>query len=798
VQIRRLSTRIAVAFALLLLAVQVASLMLINSVLSTGANRDIQQELNAGERIFNLIREERSRRLVQDASVLALDFGFREATATNDRGTLTSVLGNHGKRINADVMLLAGLDQKVMADTLHPDQAGVPFAFPELLKRAQEQGQATGFVLIDGQAYELVVVPVKAPVPIAWLATGLLINDHFAKDLRSLISLDVSFMTPGKDNRWRVLATTFGPEEKSELPVAFAARGGDGNADITVALGDVDYVTRLSLLGDRQNGLIVAVLQQSMQKALATLNKLQITMLTMGVLSLLATIVAAILIARNMTRPLNALSAFAQRIEQGDYSQPVAIHRQDEIGQLASAFNHMRTGIAAREARITDLANQDVLTGLPNRTLLRDRLEQAIKASKRSGETPTLLIMDLDRFKEVNDSLGHHVGDLLLQQVSQRLLATVMRESDTVARLGGDEFAILLPASDGEGGTLIARKLIDVLEQPILLDGHQLVVAASIGIAVYPEHGDEINTLMRRADTAMYAAKRSNSGFAVYDPRIEDQSEQQLSLMAELRQAVEQDQLLLYYQPKVDLATGTVRHVEALLRWQHPVRGFVPPDQFIPFAERTGFIKVITRWVIAKAMEQGEKWQASGLAINISINVSARDLVNPELSRVFDDYIIGQGKKLHWLSLEITESIIMADPAHALSTLEYLRSLGLRLSIDDFGTGYSSLAYLKKLPVDELKIDKSFVVNMQNDRDDAAIVQSTISLGHNMGLKVVAEGVEDAKTCDALRQLGCDYAQGYLFSRALAAADFETWMAQSPWGRFKPHLVAANPAVQAG
>jgi diguanylate cyclase (GGDEF)-like protein len=455
----------------------------------------------------------------------------------------------------------------------------------------------------------------------------------------------------------------------------------------------------------------------------------------------------------------------------------------------------MRTGIAAREARITDLANQDPLTGLPNRALLRDRLEQAIKASRRSGETPTLLVMDLDRFHEVNKTLGHNIGDLLLQQVSQRLLTVVMRESDTVARLGGDEFAILLPAADGEGGIVIARKLLDALEQTILLDGHELIVGASIGIAVFPEHGDEANSLMRRADTAMYAAKRSNSGFAVYDARFEGRSEEQLSLMAELRHAVENDELVLHYQPKIELATGIVQHAEALLRWRHPKRGFVPPDMFIPFAERTGFIKALTRWVVASAARQGMAWRDAGLNIQIAINVSARDLVTPELPRMFDELVKGDSRPLDWLSLEITESSIMADPGHALSTLEHLSKLGLRLSIDDFGTGYSSLAYLKKLPVDELKIDKSFVLDMQNNRDDATIVQSTIALGHNMGLKVVAEGIENVETLELLRQLGCDYGQGYYFSKALAAADFEAWLGNSPWTGGK-RIEGGRPSVR--
>jgi diguanylate cyclase (GGDEF)-like protein len=786
VRIRSLGTRIAVAFAILLLAVQAASLVLINSVLSTSVDRDIQEELSAGERIFNQIREEHSRRLVQAANILSADFAFREATASNDRNTLASALANHGARINADIMVLAGLDKLVAADTLHPDLAGTPFPFPKLVSVAEERGQATAFVLVDGRPYELVVVPVRAPLPIAWLATGFLIDDAFARNLQSLTSLEVSFLTrQGQGGGWQVLATTLPDTEKSDLPRAMSVVGGEGSANTVVHLGSDDYVTRASSLGSNDASIIVAVLQKSLQQALATLSKLQLTLLSLGVVSLLATVIAGASIARNMTGPISVLSTFAQRVEQGDYSQALVIDREDEIGRLASAFNLMRDGIAAREARITDLANRDVLTGLPNRALFRDRLEQAIKASKRFGEMPTLLIMDLDRFKEVNDTLGHHVGDLLLQQVSQRLVAAMPRESDTVARLGGDEFAILLPMGDTQNAERITRKLLSILEQPIPLEGHQLIVGASIGIATYPEHGDEINTLMRHADAAMYVAKRSNSGFAVYDPRYDEADEHKLSLMAELRRAVEQDELILYYQPKVDLANDSVTQVEALVRWRHPERGFMPPDQFIPFAEHTGFIKSITRWVIRNAMAQAAKWHAAGLSIHISINVSARDLVNPDFPGIFDELMRTNTGSLQWLTLEITESTIMADPGHAQSTLEYLSRLGLRLSVDDFGTGYSSLSYLKKLPVDELKIDKSFVLDMQGNKDDATIVRSTIDLGHNMGLKVVAEGVEDAGTCDALRRLGCDFVQGYFIGRPMPAGDFELWLAQSPWGGVK-------------
>jgi predicted signal transduction protein with EAL and GGDEF domain len=347
--------------------------------------------------------------------------------------------------------------------------------------------------------------------------------------------------------------------------------------------------------------------------------------------------------------------------------------------------------------------------------------------------------------------------------------------------LGGDEFAVLLPLGDVQIAQVIARRLLDAVEQPILLEGHRAVIGGSIGIASFPEHGEDLNTLLRHADLAMYAAKRSNSGFAIYDPLYEEQGQNRVSLMAELRHAVEHDELTLYYQPKVPLVNCAITQVEALVRWVHPERGFIPPDEFIPFAEHTGYIKMITRWVLDHALRQAVRWRDAGLNLNISINLSTRDLLNPELPEIFVELMKSHKAAADWLSLEITESAIMADPTRALGVLELLRGLGIHISVDDFGTGYSSLAYLKKLPVGELKIDKSFVINMANDKGDASIVRSTIDLGHNMGLKVVAEGVENRETWDLLRAWGCDIAQGYFISRPLSPDKLVEWLPQSEW-----------------
>jgi diguanylate cyclase (GGDEF)-like protein len=422
----------------------------------------------------------------------------------------------------------------------------------------------------------------------------------------------------------------------------------------------------------------------------------------------------------------------------------------------------------------------DPLTGLPNRTLFGDRLRQAMLIGQRERKPLALLIMDMDRFKEVNDTLGHHIGDLLLQQVALRLAAT-LRQSDTVARLGGDEFAVL-PEGGTElsGGCQAAKKILQALEQPFLIDGRNVDVGASIGIALYPDHGDEAATLMRHADVAMYVAKRTKRGYAVYAPQQDEHAVARLALIGELRHAIGHDELVLHYQPTVALETGKTIAVEALVRWRHPTRGLMPPDQFIPAAEETELVQPLARWVLNQGLRQLRSWVDSGVAIKLAVNLSAWNLHDPEFADITADLLQTWGIEPAWLKLEITESSIMAHSA--IETVERLSALGVGLSIDDFGTGYSSLAYLKRLPVNEIKIDKSFIIGLTEDSASVSIVRPIIELGHNMGLQVVAEGVENRETWDRLLALGCDLAQGYYLCPPVPAADLTRWLRESSWG----------------
>ena len=787
-KIHKLQTRIVLAFTLLLLLIQATSLVIINGVLSDSTSQDIRRNLLAGQRVFNLLREDNNRQLVQSASIMSSDFAFRKAVATADYGTVVSALANHGARINADVLLLVGIDGKLVADTLPAGHAGQPFQFPDLIAIAEQQKQAAAMVVLNGALYQMVVVPVLGPLPIAWLVVGFSIDDKFARNLQSLTALNVSFLARDRTGgQWQLLATTLPSGTSAALPHLLPSLPETTSPETistdiaTLHMGDEDYMTLTSGLETQSGTHIVAVLQQSLQQAQEPLRRLQAFLLFLSGISLIAMLAASYKIARSITKPISVLGSLASRIQQGDYSQPAPVDRADEIGELASAFNHMKDGLATREARITELAYRDQLTGLPNRTLFHDRLEQAAKVANRAGQNFALLIINLDRFNEVNVILGHHIGDLLLQEISKRLATVLTRDSDTLARLGGDEFAVLLPACDTQCAMVVVHKILDTLDQPILLEGQEVIATGSIGIAIYPEHGDEINTLLRHADIAMYEAKHDNSGYALFDLNYVEQNQQHLSLLAELRHAVEQNEFVLYYQPKVGFATGTLGHVEALVRWIHPERGMIPPDHFIPYAEHTGYVRTITRWVIETALRQRRQWEEMGLPLTISVNISARDLMNADLPKLFAGLMDKYGASPHWLCLEITESAIMGDPKRALGILEDLHNMGFSLSVDDFGTGYSSLAYLKKLPVSELKIDQSFVFHMADDQDDATIVRSTIDLGHNMGLVVVAEGIENKDTWDMLQAMGCDLAQGYYISKPMAADALLKWIGQAPW-----------------
>jgi diguanylate cyclase (GGDEF)-like protein len=772
-------THITLAFLALLTLVLGIVLVAVQAAHTRNARGQIQQNLLVAGRVFHRLLETRDRQLGEAVRLLAEEFAFRAAVATHDRPTILSAMQNHQRRIKADVMMLVSLDGRLEATTLHPGARVQPFPFPELVKTAEQRGEASAFLALEGRLFQVVMVPVRAPLPVAWMLMGFAIDDGVATDFQSLTGAYVSFARRG-EGAPTVMASTLPERLRHALPEALAPTANwEASTPISIELAGHEYVTLLVPVG--RSIRTVAVLHHSLDEALAPLGRLQFTLFGVFASALAISVVAGVLLARSLSRPLTVLAEGAQRIERGDYSHRVALGQGDEMGQLASAFNSMAKGIADREEQLRHQAYHDALTGLPNRTFFHHLVHQAIRAAERDGQRLGILLLDLDRFKEINDTLGHNVGDLLLAQLGPRLRDAI-RESDTVARLGGDEFAVLLrTVADPQDAIVVAQRIVKALERPFHVESQPLDVDASVGIALYPEHGDSGVTLLRRADVAMYEAKRSASGHALYSAAMDRGSPRRLALIGELRQAIEENQLVLHYQPKVDLATDRIADVEALLRWQHPKLGMMWPNEFIPLAEQTGLMRPLTLWVLRTALDHWRRWRESGITLGVAVNLSARLL----LDRQFPDEVAAclreRAVPPSTLVLEVTESAIMADPACAKEIMRRLDALGVRLAVDDFGTGYSSLAYLRELPVDELKIDKSFVADLPTDRNNAVIVRSTIELAHNLGLRVTAEGVTTWETCAMLKRLGCDLAQGYLFSRAKAPADLVAWLEASPW-----------------
>lgn len=512
----------------------------------------------------------------------------------------------------------------------------------------------------------------------------------------------------------------------------------------------------------------------------------RLILLIAAVVIALAIAVALAVLQKTAIDPLRALTAQLRKLRQDErhLGQQVQVHGNAEVVELGEGFNEMTTRLQSLYQNLESLAFTDPLTKLPNRALFHRRLQETLALARRDHRPFALFLMDLDHFKEINDTLGHHVGDLLLAQVATRLRER-LRQADIVARLGGDEFAVLLPGLDTRHAAMAARLLLQALHDPFTVDGQSLSVGASVGIALYPDHGVDLPALIQRADVAMYAAKRVNDGFAFYDAKLDSHSPSRFTLMGELRLALERREFQLFYQPKVTLASGEVTGVEALVRWKHPRDGLVLPEVFIPLMEQTGMLRALTPWMLGEALALCRALAQQGHTLTVSLNLSARDLLAPQLVETFAEQLEAHGVSASQIEIEITESTLMSERDRAQDALAHLAGMGIKIAIDDFGVGYSSLAYLRNLPVDAIKIDRSFVTGMDRNENDAAIVRTSVDLAHNLGLEVIAEGVESDETLRRLQELGCDAAQGLYISRPLTADELQAWLRQSSWAHKK-------------
>ncbi|MSO97038.1 MAG: EAL domain-containing protein [Rhodospirillaceae bacterium] len=803
---QKFQTKLVLLFALLFAAVQGVSYLSVQNTVRNNIFDQARDQLTRAYAVFEKNVEDTTTVLAEGSTILAKDFGFRQAVATNDRPTIMSAIDNLSTRIKADRVILVAPDNKIIGDTgtasdaaadgniVTVGEANAVFQFPEMIAQADEEGRANSITVMDGQIYQTVVVPIGAPVTIASLVIGVEINTIYVATLakKFTVPLDITFAKSPAEGEWIVGTSTLKPELAAGL--GGALRTADTSATQvakTLTLGGRDFVTLIaSLPSPSSSAKIDAAIQYSLDASLIPFEPLFLTLLGLAGGTLLLTLIASFFIAGGVSKPIRVLDAAARRIQSGDYREKVNIDQKDEIGRLSQTFNQMMDGIAQREAKIEYQSLHDPSTELPNRLAFERRLNGAIAEAQKSNAALSVYLVQIGRFSEINNTLGHDTGEQLVAKIGDNL-QRIIKQSDVVSRHSSSIFALLLPGAGSNQVNPIVERILDSFDEPLSVGGNAIDVTAWIGEACYPEHGITAKMLLQRADTAIFEAKKSSQHYALYNAQLDPYKPERLSMMGELRSGLDRGEFRLYYQPKIDIATEKITAAEALIRWIHPVRGFMPPDAFIPLAEQTGNIQKLTSWALDTAIAQVAAWKAKGIDIKVAINLSARDLSNRNLPHEIERVMAKHGATIDQLILEITESAVMEDPKQSMEVLSALNKMGAILSIDDYGTGYSSMSYLKSLPVQEIKIDKSFVMKLSSNKGDEILVRSTIDLGHNLGLKVTAEGVEDRAGLDILKTYGCETGQGYHISKPVPAADFEKFFLTSRWSPL-PQSAAAN------
>lgn len=747
-----------------------------NDVIAKGSQR-----LEVGANVLNQLLDARGEQLTTNIAILADDFGFKSAVSTQDTETLNSVLINHGGRANADIVLLSDIDGDILASSHHAQNSSMPF--PQLLERARQEGAAVSVVIAEGQPYEFALLPVRAPNLIGWVGMGFLINEAVTEEINALTGLHMSvvnYQDSGEisylvSSHTEQLATLLMNDSSNEL------MGGDDSSAGRL-LTDDNHLSHVSSLYSDDDNQTYAILQLSRSELLGAYRSLQWQLLGIVALILLFTILVAMWSARSMSKPLMVLANAAKRIGQGERVThlPTGTERS-ETGLLASTLLAMQEGIAQRESILHHQSRHDLLTDLPNRI----SAQEDINFSIQRGDPFILLRLAINNFRDINDTFGYALGDHLLVTLANRL-QHLPKPDYKAYRLDGDGLLLVVkqPTALDWQAHLYAQ-----LSQPIDLDNSPITPSLSAGEAHYPGHGDTPELLLRRADIALDMARHHRHWHQHYLEGQDERYLRQLRLIRDLQSAASNGELWMAYQPKVDCQTGLVNQCEALMRWQHPSLGFIPPDEFIGLAERSGNIRMLSQWMLNHVCAQLQAWQQRGYHLSVAVNLSASDVMDSQLATHLADLLKRYQLTPEQLSLEVTESAVMQDADAAMSTLSELNRLGLHIAIDDYGTGYSSLAQIKRLPVDELKIDKSFVLAIDSQKDDYTIVRSTIEMGHSLGLRLVAEGVENRASAELLSKLGCDYLQGYWIAKPMPSDALIDWL-----DNFTP-LALPQPAI---
>ncbi|HEX5791839.1 MAG TPA: EAL domain-containing protein [Rheinheimera sp.] len=761
---RSLRTKLIVVMLLLLSLLATATGLATLNTMKRDSEAQARQILTVSGKVLTETLNNRARQLSSSVQILATDFGFRRAVATAEQETIESVLANHGNRINASLMLLLGTDGSLLASSeTSINAADIAPLFN------QTQGKSTEPVAdiqqLAGQPYQLVLAPVKAPALIGWVGMGFPLDQPLAQQILALTGLDISFVGQHADN-YQLFSSTLDQQHQQLLPGLLNPL--IAQAGTALNNPEQDYISLAMPLDQQQQ--LWAVQHLPNQRWLSSYQEFRQQLLLIFSAALSLALLVAIIFARSITQPLDALSQFARRIGQGfDATPPPG--GNDEVGVLSRTLTTMQQDIIQREQQLRFNAEHDTLTGCYNRTAAERLLQPWL--DKLDG---CLLQLNIQQFKDINDVLGFSNGDVLLQQLAQRLQQLVPAPQ-LLARLGGDEFVLLY---DNCLLSEQVQKLLKPLLNGYMLQRSSINLKLTAGIYNFTSGQLSVNDALRRVDIALDNARRTPDGLAFYQQGQDESHQRELTLIRDLPEALANGQFFALYQPKVNIKLQNCTSAEALIRWQHPELGLIPPDQFIRLAEHSGNIGLISKWMLRQVIMQAALWWQQGLCLQLAVNLSVSDLLDPALADDISALLAQYQLPAAALALEVTESAVMEDADTVIAQLHRLRTLGISLSIDDFGTGQSSLAYLKQLPVNEVKIDRAFVKDIEHNTNDALIVSATTQLAHSLGFSVTAEGLENQAGLALLLECGCDKVQGYYFARPLNPQQLQDWLIQLP------------------
>ena len=721
------------------------------------ARSSVRAELIASATVYDGLWTLRAKTLTDIADVLARDFGFRGAVASGDVPTIESALATLRTRAGVDTAALVDMDGAVVG------ASGSLARALATLPRQLRGDRHDAVIIVDGAPYRVVVSPILAPTEIGWVIFALPLNAGEMRSLEHLsaIPLTASVLRRNPSGHWVAPNGSISADPAVDALVDSSAASSERPLTMLSLADGPAFALAKPLPGAHGTPDAALLIRYPLSAALAPYLPLQISLGLAGLVGILLVVLGSIRLARGIARPIAALDAAARALEEGARTE-LTVEGDDEIGRLAESFNRMSAGIVEREHRISHLAFHDSLTGLPNRTYFRQVLDQAIVRAPRVGEQVAVLCLDLDGFKGVNDTLGHPVGDALLRDLGDIL--TSLATDGLVSRLGGDEYAIILQGRfDADRPRALAQAILDRTARPMTTQGHQVATSFSIGIAIGPDDGADPDQLLKNADLALYRAKRDGRGvFRFFEPALDAAARKRRQIELDLREAIQTGQFRLNFQPIFDLKADRIGGFEALLRWNHPIRGEVSPTEFIPVAEDTGMIIAIGDWVMQEACRQAAAWPEH---VRVAVNVSPLQFRSTGFQATILQALARSGIAPNRLEVEITESIFLEGEEHVLRLLHGLRELGIRVALDDFGTGYSSLSYLRSFPFDKIKIDRSFVTGVAEDTSAAAIVRAIVDLAGALNMETTAEGVEDSEQLARLRGQGCGNIQGYFFSR---------------------------------